>query len=140
MAKNGWFWKVQRGEASPPPIVQTLRGSFRCLDEEAGTVEGRFEVGEEFTNPAGMVQGGIVAAMLDAAMGHALASLLDEKEFAPTLNMNVSYLAGAKPGAFTAIGSVSRKGGSIAFLEARLESGDGQLLATATSTAKIGRF
>lgn len=140
MAKNGWFWKVQRGEASPPPIVQTLRGSFRCLDEDLGVVEGRFEVGEEFTNPAGMIQGGIVAAMLDAAMGHALAALLDDKEFAPTLNMNVSYLAGARPGVFTAIGTVSRKGGSIAFLEARLESCDGQLLATSTSTAKIGRL
>lgn len=140
MARNGWFWKVQRGEMAPPRIVQTLGGDFRCLDEHQGIVEGRFQVGEEFTNPAGMVQGGIVAAMLDAAMGHALAALLDEQEFAPTLNMNVSYIAGGRPGAFTVIGIVTRKGGSIAFLEARLENEDGKLLATATSTAKIGRF
>ena len=48
--------------------------------------------------PSGHVQGGFLAAMLDDTMGPALTATLEAGQFAPTVNLNVSFTARPKPG------------------------------------------
>src|SRR3954452_8131792 len=72
--KNSFFWKIVRGELPPPPCAKTLGIEFAAIDSERGTVEVKFEARPEFLNPAGNVQGGFLAAMLDDTMGPALAA------------------------------------------------------------------
>ena len=54
------------------PCAKTLGIEFVEIDGERGTVEVKFEAKPEFLNPAGNVQGGFLAAMLDDTMGPAL--------------------------------------------------------------------
>ncbi|MGH3158377.1 MAG: PaaI family thioesterase [Streptosporangiaceae bacterium] len=54
--------------------------------------------------------------MLDDTLGPALAATLPEGQFAPTLELKVSFLRPAAPGRFTGTGRVVHRGGSIAFL------------------------
>jgi uncharacterized protein (TIGR00369 family) len=87
----------------------------------------------------GNVQGGFLAAMLDDTLGPALAATLGDGEFAPTLELKVSFLRPAAPGRITGTGRVVHRGGSIAFLAGELRDETGDVLATATATVRIIR-
>ena len=77
MDKNSFFWKMVDGRIPPPPCAKTLGLEFVEIDGERGTIETKFEARAEFLNPAGNVQGGFLAAMLDDTMGTALSATLD---------------------------------------------------------------
>src|ERR1700687_3664550 len=89
--KNSFFWKIVEGKMPPPPCAKTLGLGFVEIDGERGAIETRFEAVEIFLNPAGNVQGGFLAAMLDDTMGTALSATLDSGQFAPTVNLNVKF-------------------------------------------------
>jgi uncharacterized protein (TIGR00369 family) len=135
--QDNFFWKMHRGELPPPNIAKTLGMVFIDINTDAQTLKASFDITEEFTNPAGNIQGGIIAAMLDDTMGPALVATLEANQFAPTLNLNVSFIKGAKPGKFFATGKVINKGRSICYLSGELFDSDNNLIATATATAKI---
>jgi uncharacterized protein (TIGR00369 family) len=109
---------------------------FKHIDAESGAVEVEFQAKPEFTNPAGNIQGGFLAAMLDDTMGPALAATLAAGEFAPTLNLNVSFERGAKVGAIVGKGRVVRRGKDVCFLAGELFQ-DGERIASATATAFV---
>lgn len=135
--KDNFFSKMQNGELPPPKIAKTLGIEFIDINTDQQSLKTSFNIGEEFTNPVGNVQGGIIAAMLDDTMGPALAAVLDANQFAPTVNLNVSFIKGAKPGKFFATGRVINKGRSMCQLSGELYDADENLIATATAIAKI---
>ena len=139
MDQNAFFWKIMRGETPPPRAAETLGISFKNIDHDAGTIEVQFEGKPEFTNPAGNIQGGFLAAMLDDTMGPALAATLAEGEFAPTLNLNVSFEKSARPGVLVGKARILKKGRDVCFLAGELYQ-DGDLVASATATALIRKL
>lgn len=136
MDNEAFFWKIMRKELPLPKAAETLGSVFKSVDAEAGAVEVEFQGRAEFTNPAGNIQGGFLAAMLDDTMGPALSATLGAGEFAPTLNLNVSFQRPAVIGTLLGRGRVLRKGRDVCFLAAELLQGD-QVVATATATAII---
>lgn len=139
MDRDAFFWQVADGRLPPPRVAATLGMKITRVDAEAGIVEADFEGKPEFTNPVGNVQGGILAAMLDDTMGPALACQLAAGEFAPTLNLTISFLKPAKPGTLRGVGRVVRKGRDVCYLAGEL-SQNGELVATATATALIRKM
>jgi uncharacterized protein (TIGR00369 family) len=139
MDKNAYFWQVMDGKLPPPGAAATLNIRFTHIDADAGTIETTFEAGAGFTNPAGHVQGGFLAAMLDDTMGPALAAMLAEGEIAPTLNLNVSYERPPKVGTLSGKGRVLRRGRDVCFLAGELYQ-DGQRIAAATATALVRKI
>jgi uncharacterized protein (TIGR00369 family) len=85
------------------------------------------------------VQGGFVTGMLDAAMTHAVFLLVREDIILPTLEIKVSFLEIVKSGSVFASGFVRRLGKSIVFMEGQLYNSDGDILATASATARVIR-
>jgi len=136
MDKQSLFWQIMAGERPPPPAAVLLGAAFKAVDGEAGTVEVEFEAKPEFTNPAGSVQGGFLAAMLDDTLGPALTATLNRGEFAPTLNLNVSFERAGKVGRIVGKGRVLRRGKDICFLAGELYQ-DGERIASATATAMV---
>lgn len=120
-----------------PPAAETLGWELISEDPEAGTIEIAFHPGEAFLNPHGTVQGGFVAAMLDDTMGPAFVSKNDGACVPSTIDMHVSFVRAVKPGRVIGKGRVVSQGKSIAVLEAELFDTDGNLLARATSSARI---
>ena len=120
-----------------PPVAGLLGWHLEHIDVTAGTIVVRYEAKPEFTNPLGNVQGGLIAAMLDDAMGPALVATLPPGQFAPTLEMKISYLAPAKVGPLWAHGRVVKRGRSNAFVEGDLVDESGKLLARASATVLI---
>jgi len=120
-----------------PPVAKTLGWTLRAIDPEAGTIEVGFEGGEQFLNPAGTVQGGFLAAMLDDTMGPAVFAMGRGAIYAPTIELNVSFIKPARPGRFVGKGRVVSLGKTIAFLEGELFDEAGDLVARATATARV---
>ena len=96
-----------------------------------------YDGGVRFTNRAGVVQGGVLAAMLDEGMALAVVAMEDFRIVVPTLELKVSFVAPARPGRFVAEGQVVRKGRSVAFVEGRLYDAAGELVATASTTMRV---
>jgi len=134
--KQALFWKIVDGRLPAPPCARTLGLAFGDIDPERGTIEVAFEARAEFLNPAGTVQGGFLAAMLDDTMGPALAATLRAGEFAPTVTLNVQFHRPAKPGPLRGFGRVTMRGREICHLGAELLQ-DGKVVASATATAVI---
>jgi uncharacterized protein (TIGR00369 family) len=137
-SRRGSFRDVIDGRREPPPAATLLGWELEAVDYEAGTIELWFTAREEFLNLAGNVQGGFLAAMLDATLGPALAATLSGGEFAPTISLNVQFVRPAKPGKLRGRGRVVRRGRDIAFLAGELIDGDA-VIATATASAIIRR-
>ena len=120
----------------PPPATAQLLGAELVSESPSdGTIEMAFNPNASMLNPAGVVQGGIVAAMLDDTMAPALISLTGGKVMPSSVDLNVSFSRPVKPGRVIAKGRVVNRGRSIVFLEAELFDSDGRLLARSTSSA-----
>lgn len=121
----------------PVPSASALLGwHVLAIDKNAGTIEVGFTADDRFLNPAGHVQGGFVAAMLDDTVGPSVFAMTDGAVYAPTIDLNVSFIQPARPGAFVGKGRVVNLGRTIVFLEGELFDRDGNLVARATSTAR----
>jgi uncharacterized protein (TIGR00369 family) len=92
------------------------------------------------TNPNGVMHGGLITTMMDSALGAALGALRGEEAGRnphATVEMNASFLAGARPGDRIVVeGRVLRLGKTIAFGEAEARRGD-ELIAKGRLTFAI---
>ena len=120
-----------------PPCARTLGWELVNLDPEAGRGEVSFEAQPEFTNPAGTVQGGFLAAMLDDVIGFTVGMSYGRGVIAASLEIKVSFLRPARPGRITGSAHIVQRTPDTAFAEGELRDGRGRLLATASSTLRI---
>jgi uncharacterized protein (TIGR00369 family) len=120
-----------------PPCARLLGWRVLAAKPKDGWIKVGFDARWEFTNPAGYVQGGFLAAMLDDTMGPAVFVKSEGRLFSPTIDMHVSFLSPARPGRLVGEGRVVQMGKSIAFLEGVLFDAAGTPVARATATAKL---
>jgi uncharacterized protein (TIGR00369 family) len=130
---------IIRGDIPVPPSSALL--GMRPQVAEPGRVVMVLEPGEHLYNPVGMVQGGLITAFLDAAMGCAVATLLATGDGYSTLELKMNLvrpLTGAA-GPVEAEGKVIHPGGRVATAEGRVTDRDGRLYAHGTTTCLINR-
>ena len=128
--------QVPRGKMQVPPNCDLTLGMV-CVDKsEPGRTVWRMAADERFTNPAGIVQGGFIAAMCDSAMGAATVTWSEgRKVLSANAEMKVSFLAAVAPGGqLTCTSKVVSGGRRVAFVEAEVTDETGKLLAKASST------
>jgi len=108
---------------------------------EAGLVKLRATPRADFANQHGRMHGGYAATLLDSACGGAVISRLADDQYCLTLELKVAYLGeiSVNTGEVEVIGRLQRFGRSIAFAEAEIRNGAGDILASATSTLIIKR-
>ena len=126
--------------ATPPaPIddLQTSLGLQRRLSVEGGRAILEYLAGPHMCHSGGVVQGGFVCGWIDAAMAHAVMSETGGDVTPMSLELKVSFFAPARPGLVIAEGWIERRGRSTAFLEGRLTNVAGEVLAKASSTARL---
>ena len=122
----------------PPNCDLTL--GLTCVDKSVpGQTVWTMKVDERFLNPAGIVQGGFIAAMLDSAMGASAVTGAGKKNISvANTEMKVSFLRPAKLGTtLTCTAQVLKPGSVISFLEAKVIDEAGLLIATASSSYLI---
>jgi uncharacterized protein (TIGR00369 family) len=130
---------MQRGEAPPPPAVALLGMSLN--EVERGRTVFSIVADELFENPMGTMHGGIVATLVDTAMGCAISSTLPADASFTTLELSTNYVRAitTATGRIFAEGRVIHSGGRVGTTDARVYDENGTLYAHATSTCMIIR-
>jgi uncharacterized protein (TIGR00369 family) len=85
-------------------------------------------------NPFGTLQGGYIAIFVDESLATAVASVLEDGEWAMTAEFKINFLRALTPAPLAANARVLRRSKSLAFLEAQVETEDGKIAVTASST------
>lgn len=125
------------------PCLRTLGGGIVAFDAATDTTTMEWQATEAHCHSVqghprgGIVQGGFVTGWIDAAMAHACIAKSRFTVAVPSLEIKVSFLLAAHPGAYRSTGWITRWGKSIAFLEGELRDMEGQLIARASSTAAL---
>jgi uncharacterized protein (TIGR00369 family) len=119
-----------------PPNCDLLLGLVLVDKSTPGRTVWRMRAREKFANPAGVVQGGFLAALADSAMSTAAVTFLAGRKAAVVnLEMKVSFLAAVPTGGdLTATAWVVRGGKRVAFVEAEVTGPDGTPVLRASST------
>jgi uncharacterized protein (TIGR00369 family) len=100
-----------------------------------GSSTWEYRVQREHFNPNGALHGGVIMALLDTAMGHAVAALVaEDRMFNTTAQMSVNFLEPVMSGTLTARAEVRRCGKRLAIVEATASNDQGVVLAIATAT------
>jgi len=120
-------------------LARFLDLSFAYLPEGAAddakeTCRLTFPLTDLLRNPQGALHGGIMASAMDISMGHLVAKVAGP---GATIEMKVQFLRPVAEGTVTVVGSFTRRGRSLSFMESRLYGEDGKLAAHATATWKM---
>ena len=103
-----------------------------------GGVVWEYQVDPAHFNPYDTLHGGVVMALMDSAMGHAVAARIHgDGRINAAAQMNVNFLTAVTSGLLRARATVVRMGKRLAVVEARTESADGTLVAIATATHSL---
>jgi len=130
---------IGAGTLPLPPAVRTL--GIEPVEAEPGRVSFTLELGEHHLNPFGIVHGGVLAALLDTAMGCAVHSLLPPAVGYVTGELNVRFL---RPAVLTAgplgcTGEVVHQGRSTMVTSASVTDANDRVVATAGATCLVRR-
>lgn len=96
-----------------------------------GTAEARLDLGPQHLNMRGVAHGGVVAALLDTALGGAVVAAIPPEWWCATTSLSVQFLEGARRGELVATGTCLRRGRSTAFASGEVRDTAGRLIATA---------
>lgn len=105
---------------------------------EPGASELALRVGEDHVNLMGVLHGGVLASLADAATGIAMLSALEQGWSHLTTSLQLTFLAPAALGeTVTARGRVLKAGRRFGYAEADVERPDGTLIARAAASFTI---
>ncbi len=119
----------------PPNCDLTL--GLVCVEKSVpGLTVWRMRADERFANPAGVMQGGFVAALCDSAMGaSSVTYVAGRKVFSANAEMKVSFLRPALTGStLTCTARVVSGGKTVVFVEAEVVDDNDRVVARASST------
>ena len=130
---------MKRDDAAAPPAVALLGLSLDELDR--GRTVFSVVADERHENPMGTMHGGIVATLVDTAMGCAVSSTLPADAGFTTLELSTNLVRAItqSTGRVHAEGRVVHGGGRVITTEARVYDDAGTLYAHAKSTCLIQR-
>lgn len=124
-----------RDRVAASPFHSSMGISVEAVRD--GEVDLRLDALQDHTNLHGTVHGGVLATLADTAAGLAVRSAIAPGSGHVSVNLDVQYLAPARPGTLLATGRVVRLGRRIAFAEAEVAASDGTMLARAQVTIAI---
>jgi uncharacterized protein (TIGR00369 family) len=103
-----------------------------------GTVTWEYVVDPAHYNPYGALHGGVVMALLDSAMGEAVARAVHPQgRFNAAAQMSTNFLAPVMTGRLRAQAQIIKLGKRLAVVEARAIADDGTLVAVASATHSL---
>lgn len=112
-----------------PPFNSYLGTDVRRV--AAGEANVVLELAPQHLNNRGVAHGGVIASLLDSAMGAAVIFAIPPEWWCATTSLSVQFLEGARKGRLTAEGRVLRRGGRVAFAGGEVRDESGKLVATA---------
>jgi uncharacterized protein (TIGR00369 family) len=127
---------VKRAEAllaaKPDGWMQTL--GARITEAGPGRVVLELEAGPKHRHGGGVVQGGVITQIADAAMGMSLATLQEDGLWNTTIELKINFIRPVISGRIRAVGRVVEIKQTLMFSEADVLDEQDRLVARASST------
>jgi uncharacterized protein (TIGR00369 family) len=92
---------------------------------------------KDLTQPAGVVHGGAIAALIDSVVVPAIGSGYDDRRNFVTIDMQIQYRGAVVGEDMVAEGWVTMRGRSIVFCEAEVETASGKPVAKGMLTYRV---
>src|SRR6266849_10437711 len=118
--------------AEPAGWMETL--GARIAEAAPGRVVLELIAGPQHRHGGGVVQGGVITQIADAAMGMSLATLQEDGLWNTTIELKINFLRPVVDGRLRAIGRVVEMKQTLLFSEADVVDEHGRLVARASST------
>lgn len=130
---------IVAGEIPRPPVGLLLGIQTTTIDP--GRAVFSLDTGEHLYNPFGGVHGGVLATLLDSALGCAVHSTLPAGVTSTTVDLTVTYLrpATGDTGRLTCVAEVVHSGRKIATSQGRVVDDEGKIYATGATTCLLLR-
>jgi uncharacterized protein (TIGR00369 family) len=119
--------------AAPPQGWMETLGA-RISEAEPGRVVLELDAGPQHRHGGGVVQGGVITQIADAAMGMSLATFQPDGIWNTTIELKINFVRPAIAGRLRAVGRVIEMGEMLLFGEADVFDDRGRLIARASST------
>ena len=119
-------------EAEPAGWMETLGATI--AEAEPGRVVVELIAGPQHRHGGGVVQGGVITQIADAAMGMSLATLQEDGIWNTTIELKINFIRPAIEGRLQAVGRVVEMRQTLLFSEADVFDEQGRLVARASST------
>ncbi|TMF09422.1 MAG: PaaI family thioesterase [Chloroflexi bacterium] len=119
-------------DAQPAGWMETL--GARISEAEPGRVVVELIAGPQHRHGGGVVQGGVVTQIADAAMGMSLATLQEDGMWNTTIELKINFIRPAIEGRLRAVGRVIEMRQTLLFSEADVFDDEERLVARASST------
>jgi uncharacterized protein (TIGR00369 family) len=110
---------------------------MEVLEASPGRVTVEMRVEERHLNLQGFVHGGMLAILADTACGLSIRSAMEPGRLHVTADLDIHFLAPARPGKVLGRGTAVKVGRSLAFAEASIEDDEGRLLARAQTRFSV---
>ncbi|MCA9839527.1 MAG: PaaI family thioesterase [Trueperaceae bacterium] len=117
------------------PYWQLL--GMKIVEAQEGKVKLELELKEEHMQIYGVVHGGVLASLVDSAVGVAVQSTLSDLEGSTTTNLQIMYARPAKAGRLIAEAELIRRGKTIVFGDCRVSDASGELIVHGNATYMI---
>lgn len=135
------YYSSAMPEQYPDSINAWLHPVFEACDAQAQSYTCSFDIKPAYANPMGTLHGGIIALILDTAMGQLTHVLAHRKP--PTISMNVSYLRPIPTNCPVFVRARMEKlGATVGYVSAKVYTADNpdRILATATASYLVTRL
>ena len=119
------------GTGAPGGFAGRLGAQVEQADD--GSARIAFEVTDEHLNPAGTLHGGVLATLVDTAMGTAVRTATGDDDVPATSQLTVTYLRPGGTGPLSVTARVRTKGEHLTVCEADVEQ-DGKAIGHAVAT------
>lgn len=132
-----WMNAIKDGELPRPPVADLL--GYRVVEVSPGRTVFEVETGEWLYNPIGTVHGGVLATLMDSAMGSAVHTMLPRGAAYTTVEFKVNFVEPVTSGVglIRAESRAIHVGGRIATAEARIVDENRKLYAHAVTTCMV---
>ena len=135
MADDGGTLEELRDRLAASPF-HTWAG-MEVVEASPGEVTVAMVAEDRHVNLQGLVHGGMLAILADTACGLSIRSAMEPGRLHVTADLDIHFLAPAKPGTLYGRGTAVKIGRSLAFAEASIEDAAGTLLAKAQSRFSV---
>ena len=125
---------IRDGILPPPPMARLIGFAMRIVEQ--GRIVMELEPDESLENTVGLLHGATSAALLDTAMGCAIATMQPAGQTSVTLDLKLTYLRplSMRSGMISAEGKVVKLGRRTSYAEGFVRDGAGNLAVHATGT------
>lgn len=130
--------KLKLNDPLSHPAVSKLIG-FNLIHIEEGKAVFEMQAGPQHANFNGSLHGGIMCDIMDAAMGLACGSTMDDTQRFTTTELKINYFRPVWNSKFTATAWVVNRGKTLCYTECELKNEEGKLIAKASSSLMLLR-